>query len=65
MSGNSVYIPYLLANQEQFLSSLAEVNPQSLDHVQSEEEGTFSFEDVVGGGDGDFNDFVLTVVETA
>ena len=65
LSGNFVYIPYLLANQEQFLSSFAEVNPEGLDHVQSEDEGTFSFEDIVGGGDGDFNDFVLTVVETA
>ena len=64
LSGDFVYIPYLLANKEQFLTALPEVNPEGLDHVQSEE-GSFNFEDIVGGGDGDFNDFVLTVVETA
>ena len=64
LSGDFVYVPYLLANQEQFFSSFAQVNPEGLDHVQSESEGIFGFEDVVGGGDLDFNDFVLTV-ETA
>ena len=64
LAGDFVYIPYLLANQEQFFTALPEVNPEGLDHIQSEED-TFGFEDVVGGGDRDFNDFILTVVETA
>ncbi|MEO0926109.1 MAG: alkaline phosphatase [Cyanobacteria bacterium J06643_13] len=61
LAGDFVYVPYLLANGEQFFSSFAEVNPEGLDHVQQEVENTFRFEDIVGGGDLDFNDFVLTV----
>ncbi|MEM8672545.1 MAG: DUF4114 domain-containing protein [Cyanobacteria bacterium P01_G01_bin.67] len=50
-----------MANGEQFFSSFAAVNPEGLDHVQSLNEDRFNFEDVIGGGDLDFNDFVLTV----
>lgn len=61
LEGDFVYVPYLLANGEQFFSSFAAVNPEGLDHVQSLNEDRFNFEDVIGGGDLDFNDFVLTV----
>ena len=60
LEGGSVYVPYLLADGDQFFSSFAEANPEGIDHVQSLSKDTFGFEDLVGGGDGDFNDFVLT-----
>ena len=61
LEGNFVYVPYLLADGEQFLSSFAEVNPEGIDHVQSMAEDSFGFEDQIGGGDLDFDDYVLTV----
>ena len=60
LEGGFVYVPYLLANEEQFFSSFIGANPDGLDHVESPSEGIFGFEDVIGGGDLDFNDFVLT-----
>ena len=60
LEGDFVYVPYLLADGEQFFSSFIGANPDGLDHVESPSEGVFGFEDVIGGGDLDFNDFVLT-----
>ena len=60
LEGGSVYVPYLLADGDQFFSSFAGANPEDIDHVQSFADNSFGFEDLVGGGDGDFNDFVLT-----
>ena len=60
LEGGFVYVPYLLADGEQFFSSFIGANPDGLDHVESPSEGVFGFEDVIGGGDFDFNDFVLT-----
>ena len=60
LEGDFVYVPYLLADGEQFFSSFIGANPDGLDHVESPSEGVFGFEDVIGGGDFDFNDFVLT-----
>ena len=60
LEGDFVYVPYLLANGEQFFSSFIGANPDGIDHVQSPSEGIFGFEDLIGGGDLDFNDFVLT-----
>ena len=61
LAGDFVYVPYLLADGERFFSSFAEVNPEGLDHVQSTDEDGFKFEDQIGGGDLDFNDFTLAV----
>ena len=60
LEGGSVYVPYLLADGDQFFSSLASANPEGIDHVKSLSDNSFGFEDLVGGGDRDFNDFVLT-----
>ncbi|MEM8722163.1 MAG: hypothetical protein AAGE84_23195 [Cyanobacteria bacterium P01_G01_bin.39] len=62
LAGDFVYVPYLLADGEQFLSCFAEVNPEDLDHVQSLSQDNFNLKDIVGG-DLDFNDLVL-IVET-
>ena len=60
LEGDFVYVPYLLADGEQFFSSFIGANPDGLDHVESPSEGIFGFEDVIGGGDFDFDDFILT-----
>lgn len=61
LDGGSVYVPYLLANEVRFFSAYEEANADGLDHVQSGSENSFGFEDLLGGGDGDFNDFILSV----
>lgn len=61
LAGDSVYVPYLLANGVRFFSSFAEANADGIDHVRTAGEDAFGFEDLLGGGDGDFNDFILTV----
>ena len=60
LEGGSVYVPYLLADGDQFFSSFAGANPEGIDHVQSQGDNSFGFEDLVAGGDRDFDDFVLT-----
>ncbi len=45
--------------------SLTEANPDGIDHLQVTSSGpnefTFAFEDIIGGGDLDFNDFIFNV----
>ena len=60
LNDDSVYVPYLLANETRFFTSFAEANPDGIDHVESTEENTFGFEDLLGGGDGDFDDYVIS-----
>ena len=54
------YIPYLLANTQRFFTAFAEANPDGIDHVQSIDENTFGFEDLLGGGDMDFDDYIIS-----
>ena len=61
LDGGFVYVPYLLANREQFFTAYAEANADSLNHVQSVGENSFSFEDLLGGGDNDFDDYVISL----
>ncbi|VEP14480.1 hypothetical protein H1P_2680002 [Hyella patelloides LEGE 07179] len=56
-----VYIPYLLADGADFLTGFAEANIDGLNHVQAVGEQNFGFEDLIGGGDNDFNDFIINV----
>ena len=56
-----VYVPYLLANGETFLTGFAEANVDGLNHVQTNGKQNFGFEDLIGGGDNDFNDFTISV----
>ena len=60
LEGDFTYVPYLLADGNEFFSAYAGANAQGIDHVQSMGENAFGFEDLVGGGDGDFNDFVMS-----
>ena len=72
-----VYIPYLLADGQEFLTGFAEANIDGLNHLQTIGEQNFAFEDLIGGGDNDrergfrsgsisnhgvdFNDFIISV----
>ena len=56
LDGGFVYVPYLLAKVEQFFTA----NADSLNHVQSVGENSFGFEDLSGGGDNDFDDYVIS-----
>jgi glycerophosphoryl diester phosphodiesterase len=60
LDGGFAYVPYLLANGTRFFTAYEEANADGLDHVQSLSEDSFGFEDLLGGGDGDFNDFVIS-----
>ena len=60
LAGGFVYVPYLLTDGTRFFTAYAEANPDSLDHVQSISDDTFGFEDLVGGGDGDFDDYIIS-----
>ena len=61
LEGGFVYVPYLLANDgRRFYTAYESANPDGIDHVQSLSENSFGFEDLFGGGDGDFNDFVIS-----
>ena len=57
LDGGFVYVPYLLAKvDEQFFTA----NADSLNHVQFVAENSFSFEDLLDGGDNDFDDYVIS-----
>ena len=60
LDGGMVYVPYLLANGTQFFTAYEEANADGLDHVRSTGENTFGFEDLLGGGDNDFNDYIIS-----
>ena len=60
LNGSMVYVPYLLANGTRFFTAYEEANPDGIDHVMSQGDNTFGFEDLLGGGDNDFNDFVIS-----
>ncbi len=62
--GGFLYAPYTLANgdSDQFYTSFLEANPDGLDHVILTGDNSFSFEDQLGLGDADFNDFSFDVM---
>jgi alkaline phosphatase len=60
LEGGFVYVPYLLADGVEFFSAFAGANADGLDHVQPTGNSSFGFEDLFGGGDLDFDDFVLS-----
>ena len=59
LEGGFVYVPYLLANEIRFFTPYAEANPDGIDHVRSVGD-SFAFEDLLGGGDGDFDDYIIS-----
>lgn len=61
--GGFLYAPYLLSNGSTsgFLSPFTATNPNRADNVRLLGDNRFTFEDKLGGGDGDFNDFSFQV----
>ena len=60
--GDFVYVPYLLADGKRFFTAYETVNADGLEHVKSMGENTFGFEDLLGGGDLDFDDYIIEIV---
>ncbi len=74
LKGGDIYAPFLIANGtiEQVLNqdtaddpavffNFSDANPMGLDHIKPLGLNQFGFEDLVGGGDLDYNDAVLKV----
>ncbi len=61
LSGGDIFAPYLLANGDKFYSPFLSANADGLDHVRLIGDNIFTFEDLFGIGDGDFNDFSFEV----
>ncbi len=61
LSGGAIFAPYLLANGDEFYSPFLSANADGLDHIRLIGDNTFTFEDLLGIGDGDFNDFSFEV----
>jgi aminopeptidase N len=63
LQGGAYYVPYLVedGNPRSFYTPFNAANKDGLDHVRMRSSGTYRFEDQVGLGDKDFNDFVLQV----
>jgi Domain of unknown function (DUF4114)/Calx-beta domain len=70
--GNSFYLPILVANStlanavnsQQFTSvytAFAGANADKTEHIRSLGNNTFGFEDMLGGGDRDYNDAIVKV----
>lgn len=77
LDGGLFYVPYLIADgtAEEFLEDnpanvgneplayfpYLQANPDGLDHLRLLGDNIFAFEDVFGGGDGDYNDMILEI----
>jgi phosphodiesterase/alkaline phosphatase D-like protein len=69
LTGGEVFAPFLIVNAtaDQFLNGQADqvyfnylgANPDKVDHVRLLGNNTFGFEDILGGGDRDFNDVIV------
>ena len=73
LAGGDLLAPYIISNgtTEEFLNgdaegqtaiayfSFVEANPDGVVHIRSEGNSTLGFEDILGGGDLDFDDFIL------
>jgi Domain of unknown function (DUF4114) len=71
LQGGAIYAPFLIANANasNLNGNFGNVytpytlgNSDTTDHVRLLGDNTFGFEDLVGGGDKDFNDVVLKAV---
>jgi aminopeptidase N len=67
LQGGKYYIPYLVTsgNQAEFYTPFTAANQDQLDHVQSLGSKVYQFEDKLGLGDKDFNDFTLRITDIA
>ena len=63
LDGGLIYAPYLIAggDSQQFYSVFIDANEDGLDHLIGLGNNTFGFEDTLGLGDEDYNDFIFAV----
>ncbi|MEC5030311.1 MAG: tandem-95 repeat protein, partial [Oscillatoria sp. PMC 1051.18] len=66
LAGGFIYAPYLKANgsEEEVYFAFSEANPgesRGIDHVRSIGSNAFAFEDLIGGGDLSYDDFIFEV----
>lgn len=59
--GGFFYAPYLIANDEEVYFPFLDANSDNLDHLQLLGNHSFAFEDLQGGGDFSYDDFVFQV----
>ncbi len=64
LDGGEIYASYLVAEGEGIFFPFLEENADGLDHLRLLGDNTFGFEDTLGGGDNDFNDFVYSIEAT-
>ncbi|AFY54530.1 Calx-beta domain-containing protein [Rivularia sp. PCC 7116] len=65
-TAGAIIVPFLMVNGnpeafEEIFFPFIEANSDGVDHVMMLGENTFGFEDLTGGGDGDYNDFIVKV----
>ncbi len=61
LSGGTVLAPYIIANGIETHFAYIGANTDKIDHIKLLGDNRFGFEDLVGGGDRDYNDVVLSV----
>ncbi len=61
LSGGNIYAPLILSDNQQAFFPFIDANSDGVDHIRLLSDNTFGFEDVVGGGDFDYNDVVVEI----
>ena len=61
LTGGNILAPYMIANGVETYFAYIGANSDKVDHIKLLGDNRFGFEDLVGGGDRDYNDVVLNV----
>jgi uncharacterized protein YkwD len=61
LTGGTILAPYIIANGLETYFAYIGANSDKIDHIKLLGDNRFGFEDLVGGGDRDYNDVVLGV----
>ncbi|OKH51830.1 hypothetical protein NIES2101_17095 [Calothrix sp. HK-06] len=70
LTGGEYYVPFLVSNGtlssinkdfNRILTPYLGINSSGVDHVRSLGNNKFGFEDIIGGGDRDYNDMILSI----
>ncbi len=61
LTGGTILAPYIIANGAETYFAYIGANSDKIDHIKLLGDNRFGFEDLVGGGDRDYNDVVLNV----
>ncbi|BDA75224.1 hypothetical protein CAL7716_093900 [Calothrix sp. PCC 7716] len=70
LTGGEYYVPFLVSNGtlssinkdfSRILTPYLGINSNGVDHIRSLGNNKFGFEDIIGGGDRDYNDMILSI----